>query len=218
MKTCTIHTLPTGCIDHELATTLIGLNVTIRLELFEWTSDPTNGADAEYYFVANDERRRSLRTFAVHRVRTLTSTEERFARPAEFSLNAFLADSFRIIRGGELHEVRVRIGPTAAPFAEGRRWHTSQVAHRLPDGALELSFRVSSLEEVCAWLLGFRGEAQALAPEALRALMYSAGQHLVAAHGTGRADAEPLAHRTAARARSAILPARSKARPSGEDG
>lgn|GEM_PF-6107817 len=55
MKTCTIHTLPTGCIDHELATTLIGLNVTIRLELFEWTSDPTNGADAEYYFVANDE-------------------------------------------------------------------------------------------------------------------------------------------------------------------
>jgi predicted DNA-binding transcriptional regulator YafY len=138
--------------------------------------------DGALYFAAFDERRREVRTFAVHRVRALTSTGERFKRPDDFRLDRYLGSSFRIIRGGAPVEVTVRLSARAAQQAEGRRWHPSQALTRRADGSIDLSMRVSSLDEVSSWLLSFGGEARALSPPALLDLVRAASRRIASQH------------------------------------
>lgn len=139
--------------------------------------------DGGLFLVGNDERRREIRTFAVHRIRAIERTGERFRRPADFELERYLSSSFRIMRGDAPQEVRVRLSREVAPFAADRRWHASQERIDLPDGAAELRFRVSALEEIRTWVLGFAGDAEAIAPLELREQVRVAAERLLRAHG-----------------------------------
>lgn len=130
------------------------------------------------YLVAYDERRQSLRTFAVHRVQRYWRDAETFERDPSFRLRDYMRDSFRLMRGDTLQDIVVRLSPQGARLAEGRRFHSSQTQHALPSGGLELRLRVSALEEVCAWILGFQGEAVPLSPPALKDMVALAVRRL----------------------------------------
>lgn len=151
------------------------------------------------YFAAQDERRRAVRTFAVHRVRQLEATKERFVRPAGFSLNTYLGGAFKVFRGDGDYAVQVRISPAATSLCEGRKWHPSQRERKQPNGGLELRFQLSALEEVCTWILGFRGEAEAVEPPALRRMVREASERTRAAHAEDGESVSVSGTKTAAR-------------------
>lgn len=138
--------------------------------------------DGSLFLVANDERRREVRTFAVHRIRAVDRTDERFQRPVDFDLDRYLASSFRVMRGGAPREVRVRLSAQVAPFAADRRWHPSQERESLPDGRVDLRFRLGALEEIRTWVLGFGGHAEALEPAELREQVRMAAEKLLDVH------------------------------------
>jgi WYL domain len=54
--------------------------------------------------------------------------------------------------------VKVRISPGWARWVGEKVWHESQKARKLPDGGLELTFRVAGLEEIKRWVLGLGPE------------------------------------------------------------
>ncbi|MCJ7774452.1 MAG: WYL domain-containing protein [Desulfobacterales bacterium] len=47
-------------------------------------------------------------------------------------------------------------------------WHESQVLKKLPDGSLEMTFKVAGLDEIRQWVMGFGPEATVLSPDKLK--------------------------------------------------
>jgi predicted DNA-binding transcriptional regulator YafY len=71
----------------------------------------------------------------------------------------------------ELYTVKVRIFPGWARWVGEKIWHESQKITKLPDGGLEITFRVAGLEEIKRWVLSFGPEAVVLEPPKLQEMV-----------------------------------------------
>ena len=101
------------------------------------------------------------------RIKILKVTDERFTLPKDFNLDDFMRHSFNVMHD-ELYTVKVRISPGWARWVGEKIWHESQKVSKLPDGGLEITFRVAGLDEIKRWILSFEPEAAVLEPENLR--------------------------------------------------
>ncbi|QGP92385.1 WYL domain protein [Neomoorella glycerini] len=95
-------------------------------------------------------------------------TEKRFNVQPDFSLENYLQDSLGIERGPRVYEVAIRFTAQQARWIRERQWHSSQEMENLSDGGLVLKMRLSGLQEVKRWVLGFGSQAEVLAPPELR--------------------------------------------------
>ena len=50
-------------------------------------------------------------------------------------------------------------------------WHESQQVSKLPDGILEITFRVAGLDEIKRWILSLGPECQVLEPKKLKEMV-----------------------------------------------
>jgi predicted DNA-binding transcriptional regulator YafY len=123
--------------------------------------------NGEWFLFAYDQLRKDIRTFVPARIVAVKETGETFARPAKFSLEARLKDSFGVHSGAGEYRVVVRFAGFAADYVREKRWHASQEIRESKDGAVEMRFKLSSLVEVKRWMLGWGGEATVLAPKEL---------------------------------------------------
>lgn len=123
--------------------------------------------NGDWFLFAYDHARKALRTFSPVRIKAATLTGKTFARPARFSPEALLRDSFGVHSGEAVHEVVVRFDSGAADYIREKRWHSSQQLRDLPKGGVELRLRVSSLEEVARWILGWGQHATVVKPKEL---------------------------------------------------
>jgi proteasome accessory factor B len=139
--------------------------------------------DGQWYVIGHDLDRRAKRTFALPRIRKVRLRQGRFTRPADFSIRAHLGTAFGIYTGAGDHVIRLRFDGWAARFVRERFWHESQKFTDGPDDAIELELRLSSLEEIERWILGFGAHVEVLAPAALRSRIAAAGRALAARHG-----------------------------------
>jgi proteasome accessory factor B len=137
--------------------------------------------NGEWFLFAYDHLRRDLRTFVPARVQAVRATGKTFARPARFSLEKRLRDSFGVHSGQGDFEVVLRFTGFAADYIREKRWHPSQRLKELADG-VELRLRLSSLIEVQRWVLGWGGHVQVLAPPALIQSVRAAAEQLLAHH------------------------------------
>ncbi len=108
-----------------------------------------------------------IRMFVLDRIRLLHVTEERFIPPDDFDLNAYLKDSFGVIRT-DPERVVIRFDRSLERFLKENIWHPSQEFSKDNDGNLLLAMEVGGLSEVMSWVLGFRRQAEVLEPEHLR--------------------------------------------------
>jgi proteasome accessory factor B len=135
--------------------------------------------NGEWFLFAFCHLRRDLRTFVPARITALRRTGRLFARPKSFSLEQRLRDSFGVVSGRGEHQVVIRFEDGVADYIREKRWHSSQVIRDLPDGAVELSMRLSSLTEVHRWVLNWGGQAVPLMPPALVDLVRAAAERLL---------------------------------------
>jgi predicted DNA-binding transcriptional regulator YafY len=108
--------------------------------------------------------------FVLDRINTVTVTDERFTIPKDFNLDDFMRHSFKVMHD-ELYTVKVRISPNWARWVGEKIWHESQKATKLPDGRLEITFRVAGLDEIKRWILSFGPEGQVLEPSRLKQMV-----------------------------------------------
>jgi len=66
---------------------------------------------------------------------------------------------------------KVRISPGWARWVGEKIWHESQKITKLPNGSLEMTFRVAGLDEIKRWVLSFGPECQVLEPEELKEMV-----------------------------------------------
>ena len=122
----------------------------------------------QWYLFAFDLARQQLRTFALPRMRNAKNTKMRFRRPADFSINDYLGESFGVFKGKAKHQVTICFDSFAARLVSERQWHVTQKMKPLSEGRLELTMKLDSLEEVQRWVLSWGSHAIVLEPSELK--------------------------------------------------
>jgi len=120
------------------------------------------------YLLGFAHNRRSVRTFAVERIESLTTERERFEIMDGYRPEEQFRGAFGIV-SEEPFPVRVRFSREIAHSIAERTWHPSQRIDALPDGGVELSFTAGGRLEILSWILSYGSMAELLEPAELRA-------------------------------------------------
>ncbi|HUR44850.1 MAG TPA: WYL domain-containing protein [Candidatus Saccharimonadales bacterium] len=123
--------------------------------------------NGEWFLFAFDHLRNDIRTFVPSRIQKVEFTGKTFQRPAKFSLEQTLQNSFGVHSGKAIQEVVIRFSPDAADYIREKKWHPSQTLRELKNGSVELRLNLSSLGEIERWILGWGGSAVVMAPKEL---------------------------------------------------
>jgi proteasome accessory factor B len=124
--------------------------------------------DGQWYLFAHDLKRDDIRTFVLGRIQSVPETGKRFEKPKDFSLGERLMGSFGVFTGEGNYRVRIEFSAGVAQLVRERQWHGSQQIKDQPDGSLELSLQLDSLEEIERWILSWGGHAKVLGPPKLK--------------------------------------------------
>ena len=145
------------------------------------TVDPYHLANinGEWFLFAFDHARKDIRTFVPARISEVQSTGKTFPRPAKFSLEKRLHDSFGVVSGEGVFDVVIRFDAFAAGYIREKRWHPSQELRELKGGGAELRMKLSSLAEVQRWVLSWGGHAKVISPKELAVSVREAAQQLL---------------------------------------
>ena len=136
--------------------------------------------NGEWFLFAFDHGRNDIRTFVPARISNVQPTGKTFPRPAKFSLEKRLHDSFGVVSGQGEFGVVIRFDAFAAGYIREKRWHPSQELRELKGGSAELSMKLSSLAEVQRWVLSWGGHAKVMAPKELANSVRAAAHQLLA--------------------------------------
>jgi predicted DNA-binding transcriptional regulator YafY len=135
--------------------------------------------NGEWFLFAWCHLRKDIRTFAPARIKAVEETGKTFLRPAKFSLDKRLRDSFGVRSGSEQFDIVVRFNEVVADYIREKKWHESQELKELKDGGVELRLRLSSLAEVERWVLSWAGNATVVSPSALAKAVKAAAQRIL---------------------------------------
>ncbi len=122
----------------------------------------------QWYLFAHDLERKDLRRFHLSRIRSVQLTETSFTRPKNFSVQKLLAGSFGLHSATGQYDIRIRFTGLAAALVQERTWHPTQKITPLPDGKIDLTLKLTSLEEIERWTLSWGAEAEVIEPNELR--------------------------------------------------
>ncbi len=147
-----------------------------------YTLEPT---DAGIYAIGLDEASGQIRTFKLERLETAAVLDEPYAIPADFDAEVHLADSWRVMTGGEPVELVLRFTASAAPYIRERVWHPSQRIEPVAEdggdpGGLLLRLRIAEPRETLPWIRSWGAQVEVLEPDWLRLRV---GDELQAAAG-----------------------------------
>jgi predicted DNA-binding transcriptional regulator YafY len=142
--------------------------------------------NGEWFLFAYCHLREDIRTFVPSRIQSVRSSGETFMRPAHFSVERLLQDSFGVHEAEGKFRVIIHFSPKVADYIQEKRWHPSQKLCAVGNGGVKVELQLSSLAEVQRWILSWGGEAVPMEPPELVAAIRSAAQRMLRV-----VDAEP---------------------------
>lgn len=162
----------------------------VRIEydsLSEWTRIRTRLSPyrllfsrRSWYVVGRSSLHRGVRTFNLSRVRQLEPLDSTFNVPRGFSIERYLRNAWHLIpERGPDHEVVVRFDKLVAQNVAEVAWHKTQRLRFLADGRLEFHVKVSGLNEISWWVLGYGDKAEVLRPRRLRELVAGHAENML---------------------------------------
>ena len=127
-----------------------------------------NPAGHSCYLIGHDVYTDATRVFKVERIQRAELTDERFAIPADFDAPEQLRRAWGVSNQDPVEVRLLVLEASAVRRIRESRWHPSQLETELPDGRLEVTYRVSGILEILPWILGWGSAVEVLAPEELR--------------------------------------------------
>lgn len=125
-----------------------------------------------WYVVGRSSCHRAVRTFHLGRIQKLEQLDDSFDVPSGFSLQRYLGNAWHMIRErGEDHDIQIRFRKLVAQNVAEVVWHRTQKLAWNADGTLDFRVRVSGLNEISWWILGYGDQAEVIAPKELRQLI-----------------------------------------------
>jgi predicted DNA-binding transcriptional regulator YafY len=128
----------------------------------------------DWYVVAFDHLRQSVRDFHVGRVKSLKETPDYFTPPGKWDAAEYLRRGFAMMRGGQLTTVSLVFDAYQSRYMRERQaFHPEESREELPGGGLRLTFAVgrNGLDAVARFCLTYAGHCRAEQPAALREMV-----------------------------------------------
>jgi proteasome accessory factor C len=122
----------------------------------------------EWYFVGHCHNRGDVRTFRIDRIAALSTTGERFDRPADFDLEAYRRERL-YVPSADAITVRIQLDPLAVTRV-GANWPVGEVTLQ-DDGSAELLVDCEGFEWVTGWVLNLGRHAWIVGPDEARKAM-----------------------------------------------
>jgi len=124
--------------------------------------------DGLWFIYAYCHLRGDYRLFATDRIKELETLKTGFLKPEGFSLKESLSLCWGLWEG-EIKTVTVRFSKEIAPvIMRKEKWHPTEERKIFEDGSIELTFRVSGLEEIKWWIYSWIPHIEVIAPQELR--------------------------------------------------
>jgi len=125
-----------------------------------------------WYVIGRSDVHGEARTFNLSRIRALEPMRQKFTIPRGFSLERYLRNAWHLIpERGRDRSITIRFSPMVAENVLEVSWHRSQRIKRNADGSIDFSVKVSGLNEISWWILGYGDQAQVLSPPELRQIV-----------------------------------------------
>ena len=125
-----------------------------------------------WYIVGRSSVHREVRTFKLARIVDLEMMEEEFSLPRGFSLRRYLGNAWRMVpETGKDLKVVIRFSSLVATNVAEVVWHPTQKLEPQADGSLLFHAKVSGINEISWWILGYADQAEVLRPQRLRKLV-----------------------------------------------
>lgn len=171
-------TVPGG-IEEYLTSLYRAIADNRRMEIvyraFSAKKDTTSTVDPYYlfyneglwYFRGYYKAAKAVRTFALDRIKSLTLLDRHFAPPA-LKLENELSGAFGAFFDGEPVDVVLKFDEIYKPLIQRKKWHPSQEARELPDGSLEVTFRVNGTDGIRNWVYQWMPHVEVVAPREFR--------------------------------------------------
>ncbi len=121
-----------------------------------------------WYVAGRCHRNREVRIFRLDRIAGVREVGKPFQPIEHFDLQEYLRDAWTVYRGKKAITVVLRFLPAVAPLVEHGLHHPGEEVSKLVDGGIEYRVRLSHLDEIARWIVGFGGACQVVEPEALR--------------------------------------------------
>jgi predicted DNA-binding transcriptional regulator YafY len=119
--------------------------------------------------------------------------EGRFEMPHEFSLDAYLGNAWRMIKGDTQHQVELHFAPAIADTVAETNWHKTQETQLQDDGSLILRCTVDGLDEIVWWILSMGPSCRVVAPPQLVDRVRALAEEVAAMYPRAKKKTGPLA-------------------------
>lgn len=124
--------------------------------------------DNLWYLRAYCHTRKAPLSFALDKIRDLKVMAKHFVPNPEINPEKELQGGFGAVLDGPETEVVVRIDTKHQPYVTRIRWHQSQTETMLPDGRLEMRFKVKGTDAIKLWLYRGLPHIEVIEPQSLR--------------------------------------------------
>ena len=142
-----------------------------------------------WYVIGRSSLHGGPRTFKISRIADIELLQQRYARPRGFNIERYLGNAWNIMPSpGPDESVLIRFSPMAANAVTAAIWHKTQRLEWLDDGSLDFHVRVSGLNEIVWWILGYGDQAEVLRPAKLRKLVAQRANNLSQLYGVDGAS------------------------------
>lgn len=121
-----------------------------------------------WHIIAFCATRKTLRNFALSRIKSVTPTMEKIELPENFpSIKEYTRKNFGIMQGGKTGEVCLRFSPSVAEWMHEQIWHPKQKVSFDNEGGLVMQFPVSDFREIKRRILSHGSDVKVISPKEL---------------------------------------------------
>lgn len=120
-----------------------------------------------WYVVGYNRARAAQRMYKLSRFGNAKPTGQPYVIPADFSLDKYLGNAWRIMPDKTEHTIELLFEPGIAATITETRWHKSEATQSNEDGSITYTFRIAGLDEIAWWILGYGPKVKVLRPKAL---------------------------------------------------
>jgi predicted DNA-binding transcriptional regulator YafY len=124
-----------------------------------------------WQLIAYCERREQVLMFKVDRIEEATLSDETYTIPADFDVEAYMGNTWGLLRGegGEPVAVTLRFAADTGRRVAEDYWHGSQEVEVQADGSVLFRLHIAITSEFVGWVLRHGSEVEVLEPDTLRA-------------------------------------------------
>jgi hypothetical protein len=137
-------------------------------ELFDFEPYTLFFSVRAWYVIGYHRARGGLRCLKLNRFTRVTRTERPYEIPPDFSLEQYLGNAWRMMRGEPECDVEIEFSSSFAQTVSDTRWHRTQTVEFKDDGTAVFRCRVSGFDEIVWWILSHGPNCRVMSPPELR--------------------------------------------------